>query len=124
MSKTDNIDFYNILKKIPSGFRSRAISKPGARLSEDELIELLMNGDVKAALGLDVVWGAQSGAVFDTLAGDFMKPCTEIGKFQIFLLIIDYAFLYIYTYINVALIQNNKHIILSRGTFGHNQRQS
>lgn len=52
--------------------------KPTIRLDEDAAIEQLMLGPVKEALGLEVSWGAQSGAVFGTLAGDFMKPCTEI----------------------------------------------
>lgn len=39
-------------------------------------LETMMRGKVHTALGLpdDVVWGSQQGAVFDTLAGDFMKP--------------------------------------------------
>lgn len=49
---------------------------------DDELDKLtrLMRGPVHEALDLpnSVVWGSQAGAVFDTLAGDFMKPVVEI----------------------------------------------
>lgn len=40
----------------------------------------LMRGSVHEALELSdtVIWGSQAGAVFDTLAGDFMKPVVEI----------------------------------------------
>lgn len=38
-----------------------------------------MRGEVHQALDLpkNVVWGSQAGAVFDTLAADFMKPVVE-----------------------------------------------
>lgn len=41
--------------------------------NEDPLPSMMRN--VSVALGIDekVVWGSQSGATFDTLAGDFMK---------------------------------------------------
>lgn len=48
---------------------------------EDDMnLTTLMRGLVHEALDLpkNVVWGSQSGAVFDTLAGDFMKPVVEI----------------------------------------------
>lgn len=73
-----NIDFYNILKKIPSSFHKISLSE--VRLDEDAILDNLMNGPVKEALGLDVVWGESSGLVFNTLAGDFMKPVIDIGK--------------------------------------------
>lgn len=43
---------------------------------EPDKLTALMRGPVHLALALpsNVVWGSQSGAVFDTLAGDFMKP--------------------------------------------------
>lgn len=42
----------------------------------DTKLQRLMRGAVHTALGLspNITWGSQSGAVFDTLAGDFMKP--------------------------------------------------
>jgi serine carboxypeptidase 1 len=45
----------------------------------DSKLTRLMRGDVHRALNLpsNVVWGSQAGAVFDTLAGDFMKPVVE-----------------------------------------------
>lgn len=82
---TAGIDFYNILKKIPSsGFKNgfkgiKNIPKPsGAKIDEDAILDILMNGDVAAALGTNVTWGGQSGQVFGTLAGDFMKPNPDI----------------------------------------------
>lgn len=42
---------------------------------EDDLTTLMRNQVHEAlSLPLDVVWGSQASAVFDTLAGDFMKP--------------------------------------------------
>jgi serine carboxypeptidase 1 len=45
----------------------------------DRKLTRLMRGEVHEALNLpeNVVWGSQAGAVFDTLAGDFMKPVVE-----------------------------------------------
>lgn len=45
----------------------------------DSKLTRLMRGDVHKALSLpdNVIWGSQAGAVFDTLAGDFMKPVVE-----------------------------------------------
>lgn len=37
-----------------------------------------MNTQVREALDLNVTWGDQAGAVFSALAGDFMKPVTDI----------------------------------------------
>ncbi|CAO1324803.1 unnamed protein product [Diamesa hyperborea] len=46
----------------------------------DAKLEALMRGAVADVLNIpkNVSWGSQSGAVFDTLAGDFMKPVTDI----------------------------------------------
>jgi serine carboxypeptidase 1 len=57
--------------------------KPGLRDEVDDKIDVLMNNDVKEALGLDASWGYQSGFVFDALYEDFMKPVTDIGKKQL-----------------------------------------
>lgn len=45
----------------------------------DSKLTRLMRGAVHEALNLPekVVWGSQAGAVFDTLAGDFMKPVVK-----------------------------------------------
>lgn len=75
------IDFYNVLTKIPSVSRpglGRSVPKPGSKATEDELLDALMTGPVAEALGINITWGAQSGMVFATLSGDFMKPCTAI----------------------------------------------
>lgn len=94
------IDFYNILSNI------RYPSSPKTKLSMDHRREIaknllinnqrqglledstapearksiqIMNQLVKPALGIPshVSHGSQSGAVFDALAGDFMKPVTN-----------------------------------------------
>lgn len=46
---------------------------------EEYDLDVLMNTDVKEALGIpaNVTWGGQSGRVFDYLRGDFMKPVTD-----------------------------------------------
>lgn len=45
--------------------------------SNDSKLRRIMRTDVHDFLGLspNITWGSQSNAVFDTLAGDFMKPC-------------------------------------------------
>ncbi|RVE46147.1 hypothetical protein evm_009221 [Chilo suppressalis] len=91
--RTTNVDFYNILTKMPvSGTRTR---KTPYELSRDMLIHnipymsdntrevvdlnTLMNTQVKNALHIPdhVIWGQQSNAVFNTLSEDFMKPVTD-----------------------------------------------
>lgn len=46
----------------------------------DDKLTRLMRGVVKDALGIPdkVNWGSQSSAVFETLAGDFMKPVVHM----------------------------------------------
>ncbi|BAT90485.1 Serine carboxypeptidase-like 51 [Vigna angularis] len=94
--KSNHVDFYNFLedagsddvatlelalyKKISmkrysrylTSLRSRSRTPGGA----DDL-DTLLNGVIKKRLKIipeNVTWGGQSGAVFDSLAGDFMKP--------------------------------------------------
>lgn len=47
---------------------------------EEDKLPPLMRGPVAEALGIpeNVIWGSQAGAVFDTLAGDFMKPVVHL----------------------------------------------
>lgn len=47
---------------------------------DDDKLTKMMRVTVHEALNLtqNVIWGSQSGAVFDTLAGDFMKPVVEM----------------------------------------------
>ncbi|XP_017772123.1 PREDICTED: retinoid-inducible serine carboxypeptidase-like [Nicrophorus vespilloides] len=81
MDVTHDVDFYNVLKKIGNGYSKHSgkiIAKPSARDLDDVKLDILMNGDVKKALDLNVRWGAQSGAVFSYLSGDFMKANTEV----------------------------------------------
>ncbi|KAJ8937820.1 hypothetical protein NQ318_003724 [Aromia moschata] len=53
------------------------LHKPNYGDEVDDKIATLMNGAVKEALGITQVWGSNNN-VFDTLAGDFMKPVTNI----------------------------------------------
>jgi serine carboxypeptidase 1 len=98
-----NVDFYNILSRISyrGNFQAReTVSKEFLRKLGYDLMVLhrsrnlldqskeadalslnqILNGPVKEALGLPkhVYWGSQGGAVFDTLAGDFMKPVVHV----------------------------------------------
>nr|XP_015839909.1 PREDICTED: uncharacterized protein LOC664192 [Tribolium castaneum] len=76
---TAGIDFYNILKKITASWVKKEKALPGLKDDDvDTKIAILMNNDVKKALGLEVDWGFQAGAVFDALYEDFMKPVTNI----------------------------------------------
>lgn len=54
--------------------------KPSVRDEDDDKIEIIMNGPVREALGLDRGWGQQSNYVFQNLREDFMKPVTEVGR--------------------------------------------
>ena len=105
LEETHNIDFYNVLFKVPSQsqsggdkitnlLRSRpslnqtmyrsmvSYSRADDETEEDRdaRLQVIMRTQVHEALGLpeQIVWGSQSGKVFETLAGDFMKPVTHI----------------------------------------------
>lgn len=101
LENTLGIDFYNILFNVDyrdseSSAKSFQMSPRNAafdvmvkrkRLSadddeddNDDKLTKLMRGPVRDALGIpaNVIWGSQSGAVFDTLAGDFMKPVIHV----------------------------------------------
>lgn len=49
---------------------------------DDDALQALMEGPVKKALGIpsSVVHNSQSGDVFRSLSGDFMKPVTSVGE--------------------------------------------
>ncbi|CAB3223806.1 unnamed protein product [Arctia plantaginis] len=94
---TTRVDFYNILTKMevqswmPDTRSAYELSKEMMIQNEPYMssswstrqevmnINYLMNNDVKRALSIPetVIWGSQSGAVFDYLRTDFMKPVTE-----------------------------------------------
>jgi len=88
MDVAHNVDFYNVMKKIPSGWRNSVrngrngftepIAKPGTRDFDDIKLEKIMNGAVKEALGLENSWGVQSGKTFQMLEEDFMKPVIDV----------------------------------------------
>ncbi|CAG9130065.1 unnamed protein product [Plutella xylostella] len=91
-ARTGNVDFYNILTKMPNRRTGRdarsdiALTRDmlitsrhyGASRQEWDLYQL-MNTQVAPALGVPahVVWDSQSNAVFNYLRGDFMKPVTD-----------------------------------------------
>ena len=96
---THGVDFYNVI--APQKFKSfqarlksfetnvhdamfRSVVR-GVDADRDEILDDLMNGPVKQALGVpsNVVWGSQSSLVFNTLNGDFMKPVTNIGRLNV-----------------------------------------
>lgn len=103
LQEARNVDFYNVLYNTPYSNSDAEAKKfqlnprlaafdmmvKRKRLNVDEENEdedsdskltTLMRGPVHEALGLpkNVIWGSQASAVFDTLAGDFMKPVVEI----------------------------------------------
>lgn len=104
--RTDDVDFYNILKHgsagdiqarplspaaasaAPPGVAPGTLAKLFARhvgYSLSDPLDALMNGPIRAKLNSGpagkvipdfVTWGNQSGAVFSALSLDFMKPVT------------------------------------------------
>uniref|UniRef100_A0A182JYW3 Carboxypeptidase n=1 Tax=Anopheles christyi TaxID=43041 RepID=A0A182JYW3_9DIPT len=94
LRETHGIDFYNVLfKQDAAGMRSQleqfsrdmrsAIASRATRLASedrDQILQDLMRFEVAPALSLPVesIYGAQSGRVFNTLAGDFMKPAIDV----------------------------------------------
>lgn len=90
------VDFYNVLTKIPASRSKYTETKKfckfcmligfllGGKLAlpgpvPRESLDYIMNVLVKEALNLDVNWVDSNGVVFDTLAGDFMRPVTDGG---------------------------------------------
>jgi len=86
--RTNNVDFYNILKfNTPSGKSTARSGDYGIlyrKLYPDRLadpLDDLMNGPIREKLGVipdHVIWGGQYSAVFDHQAGDFMKPVVSV----------------------------------------------
>lgn len=65
----------------PYFFAAPLFDRHVAAFAADPLTEL-MNGQFKDYLGSipeTVIWGSQSGNVFDAMRGDFMKPVIDIG---------------------------------------------
>lgn len=67
----------------PAGINRSILAQLYARhvgVYQTDVITALMNGVIKTQLGLpaNVLWGSQSGAVFSTLSGDFMRPVTDV----------------------------------------------
>ncbi|XP_026315470.1 retinoid-inducible serine carboxypeptidase-like [Hyposmocoma kahamanoa] len=86
---TYNVDFYDILTKMPwprpttmdldsYEFIRDMMIRDGSYMTSRNLASF-MNDVIRPKLNISnhVVWGQQSGAVFNTLNVDFMKPVTE-----------------------------------------------
>lgn len=61
--------------------KMKRLGKKWLRKLHDDPLTTLMNGQIKSMLRVipkNVTWGAQSDAVFQALAGDFMKPVIGI----------------------------------------------
>jgi serine carboxypeptidase 1 len=102
LEQTRGVDFYNVLYDTPyrsseaqakhfqinprtAAFdtlvkRKRLNDDDNDDEDSDRKLTKLMRGAVHQALNLPetVVWGSQAGVVFDTLAGDFMKPVVSV----------------------------------------------
>uniref|UniRef100_A0A182MXX8 Carboxypeptidase n=1 Tax=Anopheles dirus TaxID=7168 RepID=A0A182MXX8_9DIPT len=94
LRETRGIDFYNVLfKQDFAGTRSQleqfsrdmrsAIASRATRLAtedRDQMLQDLMRFEVAPTLSLpaESIYGAQSGRVFNTLSGDFMKPAIDV----------------------------------------------
>ncbi|XP_044258960.1 uncharacterized protein LOC123007630 [Tribolium madens] len=74
---TANIDVYNILTKVSSDWNFKKNLIMPVNDDVDDKISVLMNNQVKEALGLDVNWGDQSVGVSDALHEDITKPVVE-----------------------------------------------
>ncbi|XP_046389551.1 retinoid-inducible serine carboxypeptidase-like [Ischnura elegans] len=95
LQETDNVDFYNILYKIPASALRKNKMAPKmmtrkdyesllfqnhVRKSANDQLDNIMNGQIREKLGIPsgVYWGGQSGDVFSALYGDFMRPVTSV----------------------------------------------
>uniref|UniRef100_A0A671M8R3 Carboxypeptidase n=1 Tax=Sinocyclocheilus anshuiensis TaxID=1608454 RepID=A0A671M8R3_9TELE len=88
---TNGVNFYNILTQNSdemvktssdqtNGFLSSLKRRHIRPLHRQSLSEL-MNGPIRQKLGVipkNVTWGGQAEAVFESMAGDFMKPVVDI----------------------------------------------
>ncbi|KAH8303621.1 hypothetical protein KR018_008777, partial [Drosophila ironensis] len=92
LKASKGVDFYNVLRETEGGRYQRNMALTAEQrlfrtmvrydLDEDrtKLLEDLMRGPVAETLGIprNVVWGSQSGNVFDIHRTDFMKPVIHI----------------------------------------------
>lgn len=94
LRETDGVDFYNVMSPIRknSDLKRRLARYRDAKYLKENLVELshfegedrdrlledLMNGPVAQTLNISRPWTVSSGAVFNALTGDFMKPVTDV----------------------------------------------
>lgn len=91
---TDGVNFYNILTKeslvtprtgrntaeFDSPYVGRLFHRHVQPLYTD-ILDKLMNGPIRAKLKIipdSVLWGGQAAQVFESMAGDFMKPVVDV----------------------------------------------
>ncbi|KAI5628830.1 retinoid-inducible serine carboxypeptidase precursor [Silurus asotus] len=86
---TNGVNFYNILTQSSDmlkftteneGYMS-ALKRRHVRPLQGQSLDVLMNGPIRKKLGIipnNVTWGGQSGDVFSSMSGDFMKPVIDI----------------------------------------------
>ncbi|KAI5097602.1 retinoid-inducible serine carboxypeptidase precursor, partial [Silurus meridionalis] len=86
---TNGVNFYNILTQSSDmlkftteneGYMS-ALKRRHVRPLQGQSLDALMNGPIRKKLGIipnNVTWGGQSGEVFSSMSGDFMKPVIDI----------------------------------------------
>ncbi|KAI7803530.1 retinoid-inducible serine carboxypeptidase [Triplophysa rosa] len=89
---TNGVNFYNILTQDPDEMVKTSLVQSSEGLLSSlkrrhirplhrQSLSELMNGPIRKKLGVipkNVTWGGQSGAVFVSMAGDFMKPVVNI----------------------------------------------
>ncbi|GAA6103379.1 retinoid-inducible serine carboxypeptidase [Tachysurus ichikawai] len=86
---TNGVNFYNILTPNSNllkcsteneGYLS-ALKRRHVQPLHGQSLDELMNGPIRKKLGIipnNVTWGGQSGDVFSSMSGDFMKPVIDI----------------------------------------------
>ncbi|MCJ8739543.1 hypothetical protein PDJAM_G00048300 [Pangasius djambal] len=86
---TNGVNFYNILTQNSDLLKSStenegylsALRRRHVRPLHGQSLDELMNGPIREKLGIipkNVTWGGQSGEVFSSMSGDFMKPVIDI----------------------------------------------
>lgn len=71
---SNNVDFYNVLKRIPTE------SERNEQQEEADELDLIMNGKVKTKLNFTETFEERDLDVFMALFEDFMLPVTHLGK--------------------------------------------
>uniref|UniRef100_A0A673IU78 Carboxypeptidase n=1 Tax=Sinocyclocheilus rhinocerous TaxID=307959 RepID=A0A673IU78_9TELE len=79
---TNGVNFYNILTQNSDEMvKTTSLKRRHIRPLHRQSLSELMNGPIRQKLGVipkNVTWGGQAEAVFESMAGDFMKPVVDI----------------------------------------------